>query len=93
MGPDQRRQGPTSNACTILTRRGLFEFAGLAFASAAFPSTVATAQPPLRQDQLLSSPVLSPLTDTLSSYMSLAVTRAVKSWKKPSITSWTPLPP
>ncbi|HKW62739.1 MAG TPA: MmgE/PrpD family protein [Candidatus Acidoferrum sp.] len=77
MGPDRRRQEPATNARAILTRRGLFEFAGLAMASAALSSCPAFAQPSSEQDQTLPSPAVSPIMEKLSSYMSEAATRPI----------------
>lgn len=76
MGLDQRNQEPAANAGAALTRRGLFEFAGLAIASAALPSCPAFARPPFaQQDQSLPSPPISPVMEKLSNYMSQAATR------------------
>jgi 2-methylcitrate dehydratase PrpD len=75
MGSDRRSNESAANAPPILTRRGLFEFAGLAIASAALPSGVTFAQLCARQDQPLPSPAISPLMDRLSTYMSEAATR------------------
>lgn len=75
MSSDRRSQEPASNARAILTRRGLFELAGLAIASAVFPSSAAIAELSPEQDQPLPSPPSSPLIEKLSSYMSQAATR------------------
>lgn len=72
---DRRSQKPGSNARAILTRRGLFEFAGLAMASVALPSGAAFAEVSLEQEQPLASPPISSLMEKLSSYMSQAATR------------------
>jgi 2-methylcitrate dehydratase PrpD len=77
MGIDRRSHGRTASAPGILTRRGWFEFAGLAVASAALPSTALFAQPSARQDQPVPSPPISPPMDRLSRYMSEAATRAL----------------
>lgn len=76
MGSDRRSREAAVNPPAIFTRRGLFEVAGLAIASAALPSYPTFAQPPfVDQDQSLPSPPISPLMERLSSYMSLAATR------------------
>jgi 2-methylcitrate dehydratase PrpD len=75
MVSDQRNHEPAASAPSILTRRGLFEFAGLAIASAAIPSGITLAQPLAQQDQTLPSPAISPLMERLSTYMSEAATR------------------
>src|SRR5437588_2917241 len=75
MGSDRRSNELAANAPAILTRRGLFEFAGLAIASAALPSGATLAQSSAQQDQPLPSLPISPLMDRLSSYMSEAATR------------------
>ena len=75
MASDRRRNEPPDNAPANLTRRGLFELAGLAVASAALPSGVSFAQPSVPQDQPLPSPAISPLMDRLSTYMSEAAIR------------------
>ena len=75
MGPDPGSQEPNANARAILTRRGLFEFAGLAIASAVFPANAAMVRPFRELDQRLRSPAISPLMEKLSSYMSQAATR------------------
>jgi len=72
---DRRSQGLGPNAPANLTRRGLFEFAGLAMASVVLPSGVSFAQPSAQQDQPPSSPAISPLMDKLSKYMSEATAR------------------
>ena len=76
MGFNRQIRESAPSARAIFTRRDLFEFAGLAFASAAIPSRSTFAQPPFaEQDQPLSSPPISPLMEKLSSYMSQAATR------------------
>ena len=75
MGPDRRSKDLAANASTILTRRGLFELAGLAIATATFPPCASLAQPCSEQDQPLPSPAISPIMEKLSSYMSQAATR------------------
>src|SRR5256884_524771 len=74
MVPNQRSQEPARSA-RALTRRSLFEFAGLALLSAALPSDATLARPPSEQDQPPSSPATSPIMEKLSSYMSQAGTR------------------
>jgi 2-methylcitrate dehydratase PrpD len=64
-----------SSARATLTRRDLFEGAGLAIAFAAFPSATAFAEPFLEQDQPLPPPPISPLIEEVSVYMSQAATR------------------
>lgn len=76
MGLDRGSKESRANARVALPRRSLFEFAGLAIASAALPSCPALAQPPFTgQDQPLPSPPISPLMEKLSTYMSQAATR------------------
>ncbi|HKW32560.1 MAG TPA: MmgE/PrpD family protein [Candidatus Acidoferrum sp.] len=78
MGLDRQTQESTANAPATLTRRGLFEFAGLAIASAALPSCATLAQPPFAsQDPPLPSPAISPPMEKLSNYMSQAATRSL----------------
>ena len=74
MGPNQRSQEPERSA-RALTRRGLFEFAGLAMLSTAVPSRATLPQPSLEQEQPLPSPATSPVMEKLSSYMSQAGAR------------------
>lgn len=73
---DENKNRLTQSSGTTLTRRTLFELAGLAFASTAIPSAVAAATPPTPQDEA-AAPKLSPLTEKLSKYMSEANTRAL----------------
>jgi 2-methylcitrate dehydratase PrpD len=75
MGSKKRSQAPASEARATLTRRGLLEFAGLALASAVFPSGATITQPSSQQDQTFPSPTMSALMEKLSSYMSQAATR------------------
>lgn len=77
MGLDRRKYQPANGASVVLTRRGLFEFAGLAITSAVFPFSSAIAQPSLKQDHPLPSSPISPLMEELSNYMSQAATRAL----------------
>ena len=76
MGLDRGSQERRANACAALTRRSLFEFAGMALASAALPSCSTGAQPRfVDQDRPISPPPISPLMEKLSTYMSQAATR------------------
>src|ERR1700674_3636366 len=75
MGHDGQKEAPIRNDRAMLTRRGLFEFAGVAIATAALPPFVAFANPAASQD----SPALdsqaqsiSPVMEKLSTYMSKA---------------------
>jgi 2-methylcitrate dehydratase PrpD len=77
MEHDRPNNARATDASAILTRRGLFELAGLAIASAALPSGIASAQPFAGQDQPAPSQGISPLMDKLSSYMSEAASRAL----------------
>src|SRR5215472_8711690 len=63
------------NSCAPLTRRGLFEFAGLALASAVIASRPTASLPSALQDEPLPSSTINPLMEKLSSYMSRAATR------------------
>jgi len=69
--PPAKCSGPT------LTRRRLFEFAGLAMASAAVPAGAPIIQPVAGQDQAVSSEGVSPVMEKLSAYMSEAASRAL----------------
>ena len=62
---------------TPLTRRGLFELAGLAIASAALPIGTTLAQPIFDQEEAAPSQGVSPLMEKLSRYMSEAAGRAL----------------
>jgi 2-methylcitrate dehydratase PrpD len=75
MGIDRRSQDRGTNVAGILTRRGLFEFAGLAIASAALPHATPFVQPDSRQEQPIPAPPISPSMERLSGYMSEAATR------------------
>jgi len=77
MSSERGGQEPGSSAQAILTRRGLFEFAGLAIVSAVFPYSATTAEPSPEQKQPLPSQPVSPLMEKLSSYMSQAAMRPV----------------
>jgi 2-methylcitrate dehydratase PrpD len=75
MGIDRRSQERATNVASILTRRGLFEFAGLAIASAALPRATPFVQPVSRQEQPILAPPISPSMERLSGYMREAATR------------------
>src|SRR5215470_1800073 len=75
MSSDRWSQEPAPNARALITRRGLFELAGLAIASAVSPHSPAIAKSSPEQDQPLPSPPISTLMEKLSSYMSQAATR------------------
>src|SRR5215467_8308933 len=77
MGSDERHHEPGFNNYAPLTRRGLFEFAGLTIASSVFPFSAAAAKPHIQQDQPLPSPAISPLMERLSNYMSQAATHSL----------------
>jgi 2-methylcitrate dehydratase PrpD len=67
----------SAGANTALTRRGLLELAGLALASAAFPSGVAVAERRVAQDEAAPSQGISPVMEKLSTYMAEAAARAL----------------
>jgi 2-methylcitrate dehydratase PrpD len=70
MRDDRNKYGPAENGQTILSRRSLFEFAGLAAATAAFPPSMLIANPaPSRE---MTGQGVSPVMDKLSTYMSEA---------------------
>ena len=80
MGHDGQKEAPIKNDRAMLTRRGLFEFAGVAIATAALPPFVAFAEAAATQE----SPALdsqaqsiSPVMEKLSTYMSEAAGRAL----------------
>ena len=75
MGSDRWGQEPASGPGATFTRRGLFEFAGLAMLSTALPSCATVAQPTFEQDQPMPSPATSPVMEKLSGYMSQAAMR------------------
>lgn len=77
MGTDRPAHEPTAITSATLTRRSLFEFAGLAITSAVFPFSAAIPQPSIAQEQPLPSPPISPLMAELSSYMSQAAARSL----------------
>jgi 2-methylcitrate dehydratase PrpD len=68
---------PVKPGSAMLTRRNLFEFAGLAIASAALPSGLNAARTFTGQDQPIPSQGISPVMEKLSSYMSDAASRAL----------------
>jgi 2-methylcitrate dehydratase PrpD len=68
---------PVKPGSAMLTRRNLFEFAGLAIASAALPSGLNAARTFTGQDQPVPSQGISPVMEKLSSYMSDAASRAL----------------
>lgn len=74
MGSAQKIQEPAPRG-RALSRRGVFEFAGLAVLSTALPSCATLAQPRFEQDQPLASPTTRQVMEKLSSYMSQAGTR------------------
>lgn len=76
MALDQPNDGPPRTG-SILSRRRLFQFAGLAIASSALPSSVAMTQPSAGHDQPGASQDVNPLMNKLSSYMSEAAGRAL----------------
>jgi 2-methylcitrate dehydratase PrpD len=69
----------TDNADTMLTRRGLFGFAGMTLASMAFQPLVAMAKPFASQESESQGGAqgVSPVMETLSKYMSEAAERAL----------------
>src|SRR5260370_42366533 len=70
MRDDRNKYGPAENGQTILSRRSLFELAGLAVATAAFPPGMVMAKPsPIRDT---TGQGVSPVMDKLSTYMSEA---------------------
>src|ERR1700682_1431025 len=75
MGYEREKNAPNKNAAAMLTRRSLFEFAGLAIATAALPPVAALAKPPATQDS--ATPGVSPVTEKLSSYMRGSAGRAL----------------
>ncbi|HEX4543466.1 MAG TPA: MmgE/PrpD family protein [Candidatus Acidoferrum sp.] len=73
MRQDAADQGKDANASSGLTRRGFFEFAGLAIAAAALPPEAALARPyTARADN---KQTVSPVMEKLSTYMSAASAR------------------
>src|SRR5258708_30492442 len=73
MRDDRNKYGPAENGQTILSRRSLFELAGLAVATAALPPSMLIANPaPSRE---MTGQGVSPVMDKLSTYMSEATGR------------------
>jgi 2-methylcitrate dehydratase PrpD len=77
MGLQDAGGPPIERSRATLSRRNLFEFAGLAIASAAVPSGMAMTRPFADQDQPVSSEGISPMMEKLSTYMSQAAGRAI----------------
>jgi 2-methylcitrate dehydratase PrpD len=72
--------GSTSNANAIMTRRKLFEFAGLAVATAALPPMALQAKPSASQDSVVQDNAaqgVGPIMEKLSTYMSQAGERVL----------------
>src|SRR5258708_19041623 len=69
MRDDRNKYGPAENGQTIFSRRSLFEFAGLAVATATLPPSVLIANPSSRDT---TGQGVSPVMDKLSTYMSEA---------------------
>ena len=73
MRDDRNKCGPEENGPAILSRRSLLELAGIAVATAAFPTRAVMAKPfPGRST---TEQGVSPVTDKLSTYMSEASAR------------------
>lgn len=79
MGHDVEKDAATGGANARLTRRGLFEFTGLAIATTALQPLLAQAKPIAGQESaaLGSAQGVSPVMDKLSTYMSEASERAL----------------
>jgi 2-methylcitrate dehydratase PrpD len=77
MGLDRWTEASTMDRSAAISRRGLFELAGLAVASAVLPSGVALARPYARQEEPAPSQGVSSVMEKLSSYMSEAAGRAL----------------
>src|ERR1700720_3987984 len=75
MRDDRNKRGPSENGPAIPSRRSLFELAGLAVATAAFPPGAVMAKPYPILDS--TGQGLSPAMDTLSTYMSEASGRSL----------------
>jgi 2-methylcitrate dehydratase PrpD len=75
MGHDGEKDALIRNAHAMLTRRGLFELAGVAIATAALPPLVAFAKASVSQDSPAQG--VSPVMEKLSTYMSEAAERAL----------------
>src|SRR5258708_29558264 len=70
MSENRNKYGPAENSQTIFSRRSLFELAGLAVATAAFPPGMLMAKPLPSRDT--TGQGVSPVMDKLSTYMSEA---------------------
>jgi 2-methylcitrate dehydratase PrpD len=75
MGGDQKPKVAAESSAATLTRRSLFELAGLAIATAALPPDMAMARQSASTDNL--APSVSPVMDKLSAYMSEASGRGL----------------
>src|ERR1700733_15502677 len=75
MRQEQEKDCSTNNANALMTRRKLFEFAGLAIGTAALPPAVALAKPFVSQDRM--EQAVTPVIEKLSRYMSEAGERAL----------------
>ena len=75
MNDEQSKRRPVENGGTILSRRSLFELAGMAVASAAIPAGAAIMQPVPGRDS--SRQGVSPAMHRLSTYVSEASGRAL----------------
>src|SRR5713101_929154 len=75
MEHDSRKDSPAKNGSANLTRRGLFELAGLAVATAALKPELALAT--RSETPKADAPGISPVMEKLSSYMSEAAARAL----------------
>jgi 2-methylcitrate dehydratase PrpD len=78
MGHEREKNAAARNADATLTRRSLFEFAGLAMATAALPPVAALASPSASQDAAVAERA-SPVMEKLSTYMSGAADRTLPS--------------
>src|SRR5260370_10303997 len=67
MSENRNKYGPAENSKTILSRRSLFELAGLAVATAALPPGMVMAKPSPSRDT--TGQGVSPVMDRLSTYM------------------------
>src|SRR5258708_3155896 len=75
MEHDSRKDLPAKNGAANLTRRGLFELAGLAVAAAVLKPELAMATQ--SETPKTAAPGISPVMKKLSSYMSEAAARAL----------------
>src|SRR5260370_26133667 len=75
MNDEQSKRRPVENGGAILSRRSLFELAGMAVASAAIPAGAAIMQPVPGGDSDVQG--VSPVMQKLSTYMSEATGRAL----------------